>query len=121
MIQYPRNDFSFYHNLHHPPVYYVNGLRYVNDYDIEEYLPQVKAFLTRRWTTKREVPAKIAIMEDMGSEFRGVYYQQRLAPGEINYTEKHLKRLYESDSINSQFLHSIFAEDYEKELLDEVS
>lgn len=84
-------------------------------------MPQVKAFLSKRWTTKREVPAKIAIMSDMGNDFRPVYYQQRLAPGEINYQEKHLKRLYESDSINSQFLQSIFTEDYEKEMLDEVS
>ena len=93
----------------------------MNDWDTEEYLPQVKAFLSKRWTAKREVPAKIAIMSDMGNYFRSVYYQQRLAPGEFNYQEKQLKRLYESDSINSQFLHSIFTEDYEKEMYDEVS
>jgi hypothetical protein len=62
----PKRLFSFYHNFHSPPFYYVNGIRYIYDYDLEEYEPTVRAFLTKRWTTKREIPAKIAIIEDMG-------------------------------------------------------
>ena len=42
-------------------------------------------------------------------------------PGEISYTEKHLKRLYETDSINTQFLQSIFTEDYEKNMIEEAA
>lgn len=36
-----RRGFSFVSNLHHPPVFYVNGQKYINDYDIEEYRPQL--------------------------------------------------------------------------------
>ena len=59
-------------------------------------------------------------MNDMGENYRQVYYQQRLAPGEHNYDTKHLTRLYETDAINTQFLHSIFCEDYEKNMYTEA-
>jgi len=69
-----RRSFSFYHNFHSPPHFYVNGIRYMNDYDIDEYEPTIKAFLTKRQPTKREIPAKIAILDDLGSEYRSVYH-----------------------------------------------
>jgi len=40
-------------------------------------------------------------MNDMGREYKDVYYQQRLAPLEFLYDEKHLLRLYEADAINT--------------------
>ena len=46
---------SYIHNFHQPPVFYINGIKYINDYDLDEYRPQVQAFLTRRRTTKREI------------------------------------------------------------------
>lgn len=46
---------SFTHNFHQPPVFYINGIKYINDYDLDEYRPQVQAFLSRRRTTKREI------------------------------------------------------------------
>jgi len=115
-----RRNFSFYHNLHHPPFFYVNGIKYINDYDLEEYKPQVQAFITRRRVVKREIPPKVSILEDMGPQYRHVYYQQRLANGEYLYDDKHMKRLYSNDGINTQFLHSMWCEDYEKNLVDEV-
>ncbi len=30
---------SFFHNFHSPPYYYANGIKYINDYDLEEYKP----------------------------------------------------------------------------------
>ena len=71
---------SFIHNFHQPPVFYINGIKYVNDYDLEEYRPQVQAFLTRRRTSKREIrkwyfinldiAPKIWVQEDMGSDYK---------------------------------------------------
>lgn len=36
------------------------------------------------------------------------------------FDAKRLKRLYDQDAINSQFLHSIFCEEYEKNMIDEI-
>lgn len=118
MIQ--RRGFSFVHNFHHSPHMYVNGIKYLQDWDIDEYSPTIKAFLTKRWPTKREVPPKVAIMEDMGPAYRHVYYQQRLAPGEVLYDEKTMKRMYESDAVGAPFLHSMWCEPYEKNMIEEA-
>ena len=64
---------SYTTNLHHPIKFYVNGIKYQNDWVMEEYVPQIQAFLTRRRTTKREVPPKVHIMEDMGEDFQATY------------------------------------------------
>jgi len=111
---------SYVTNLHQAPSYYVNGIKYINDYDIEEYRPQIQAFLTKRRTTKREIPPKAHILKDMGAAYANTYFQQRLVPGEVLYDETHLKRLYDGDSINSQYIHSVFCEEYEKNLLENV-
>ena len=76
-------NFSYFTNLHYPPAFYVDGKKFISDYDIEEYRPQVQAFVTRRRTTKREVPPRAAIMKDMGDKYSTVYYQQKLSPGEV--------------------------------------
>lgn len=57
---------------------------------------------------------KCWIMNDMGREYRDIYYQQRLAPLEILYDSKHLQRLYEADAVNTQYVQSIICEEYEK-------
>ena len=57
----------------------------------------------------------------MGEEHRTTYYQQRLAPGEFLYDDSHLKKLYEQDTINTQYIHSIFCEEYEKNMLDAIA
>ncbi len=49
-----------------------------------------------------------------------LYYQQRLAPLEILYDERHLERLYEADDVNSQYVQSVVAEEYEKPMLDAI-
>lgn len=118
--QTPKRLFSFIHNFHQPPHFYVNGIRYVQDYDLEEYEPSCRAFLTKRWTTKREVPPKIAILDNMGDAYNHVYYQQRLAPGDALYETKHMERLYEADAVNSQFVHAMVTEDYEKNMIDYI-
>ena len=56
----------------------------------------------------------------MGEDYRHVYYQQRLAPGESLYETKHMQRLYDQDAVNSQFIHSMVCEDYEKNMIDEI-
>jgi hypothetical protein len=63
---------------------------------------------------------KIAIMEDLGFGYKHSYYNQRLAPGEFLYDDKTMKRLYESDAVNTQFLHSMYCEEYEKSLIEEM-
>ena len=90
-----KRAFSVVSNLHQPPIYYLNGQKQINDYDTEEYRPQIQAFLTKRRTVKREVPAKAWVIKDMGEEYRTTYYQQRLASGEFLYEDSHLKKLYE--------------------------
>ena len=102
-------------------MFYVNGIKYINDFDIEEYRPQIKAFLTKRRTVKREVPPKMLILKDMGLEYKPVYLTQRLVPGEVLYEEQHLKRLYDADAINSQYIHSVFCEEYEKNMIENVA
>ena len=115
-----KRSFSFTHNFHSPPHYYVNGVRYIEDYDLEEYEPAVRAFLTKRWTTKREVPPKVAILDDLGKEYSHVYYQQRLAPGDSLYTNTMMEKLYSTEQVNSQFMHALLCEDYEKSLIEEI-
>lgn len=70
---------------------------------------------------KREVPPKMLILKDMGREYKPVYMTQRLAPGEVLYEEQHLKRLYDADAINSQYIHSVFCEEYEKNMIENVA
>ena len=69
MLKIQRRTLSYVSNLHQVPAYYVNGKRHINDYDIEEYRPQIQAFLTKRRTVKREVPPRAAIMKDMGDDY----------------------------------------------------
>ena len=40
-------------------------------------------------------------MPDMGDKYAQIYYEQRLVPGEMLYEETHMKRLYDSDIVNS--------------------
>ena len=47
---------------------------------------------------------KIWVTEDLGGNYRDVMYQQRLAPIEILYDERHLERLFEADDVNSQYV-----------------
>ena len=69
-----RAVFSFYHNFHHPTHFYCNGKKYDTDFNTDLYKPHIRAFLTKRWTTKREIPPKIAVMEDMGEDYAQVYF-----------------------------------------------
>jgi hypothetical protein len=41
LVQNSRASMSFTHNFHQPPVFYINGIKYINDYDLDEYRPQV--------------------------------------------------------------------------------
>ena len=113
-------SFAFIHNLHQPPAFYVNGKKFINDFDLEEYRPQIQAFLTKRRTVKREIPPKVYILKNMGDDYKSVYHQQRLAPGEVLYDEAHMKRLYDSDVVNTQYIHSVFCEEYEKNMIENV-
>ena len=54
----------------------------------------------------------------MGREYRDIYYQQRLAPLEILYDEKHIIRLFDADDINTQYVQSVLSEEYEKQMLE---
>lgn len=36
------------------------------------------------------------------------------------YEAKHMERLYDSDQVNTQFMHALVCEDYEKNMIDEV-
>ena len=61
--------------MHHAPAFYVNGIKYLQDWDLDEYRPQVKSFLTRRRTVKREVPPKVSVLRDMGAAYQHIYRQ----------------------------------------------
>ena len=91
-----RASLSYFHNFHHPTIYYVNGMKRQNDYNTDLYSPVIRAFLTKRWTSKREIPPKIEVMADMGPEYRQVYQQQTLATGEYMYDLKRLEKMYEA-------------------------
>lgn len=64
---------SYTHNFYQPPVFYCNGMKYVNDYVIDEYEPVIQAFIQRRWTTKREVYPKFSMVEDMEDYHDSMY------------------------------------------------
>lgn len=104
---------AYIHNFHHPPVLYVNNIKYINDYDTSEYEPVVQAFLGRRWIAKREVYPKIEILPTM-TDYRDSLYLQKLVPMEMLLSEKHMVRMYEFDSMNSQYFMTLFCEEYEK-------
>jgi len=36
------------------------------------------------------------------------------------YEAKHMERLYNADDVNTQFLHALFCQDYERNLVEEV-
>ena len=61
---------SYYHNFHNPTIMYVNGRKHTTDYNTDLYKPHIRSFLTKRWTTKREIPPKISIMRDMGPDYK---------------------------------------------------
>ena len=109
--------FAYIHNFHHPPLFYVNDIRYVNDYDISEYEPLVQAFLGRRWITKREVYPKIEVLPNM-DDYKDSLYLQKLVPIDRLLTENHMVRMYEYDTVNSQYIMTIFCEEYEKNLYE---
>ena len=94
-----------------------NGIKYVNDYVIDEYKPQIQAFLNRRWTTKREIHPKISILTQL-KEYRQTFFQQKTASLDVLYEWKHLHRLYDADAVNTQYVQSIFFEPYEKQMYD---
>ena len=48
------------------------------------------------------------------------YFQQRLVPGEVLYEEQHLKRLYDADMMNSQYIQAVFCEEYQKNMIEAV-
>ena len=106
-------NFAYIHNFHQSPLFYVNGAKYVNDYDLSEYEPVIQAFLGRRWTTKREVSPKLEILPTM-KDYRDSLYLQRLAPMDRLLDEHHMIRMYEFDNINSQYFMTLFCEEYEK-------
>ncbi len=72
MIQ--KAGFSFNHNFHHPVEFYFNGVCHNSDYNTDVYKPHVRAFLTRRWTARREIPPKISVMKDMGESYKQTYF-----------------------------------------------
>ena len=74
LSQIAKASMSFTHNFHHPTIYFVNGIKHTTDYNIDLYSPQVRAFLAKRWTTKREIPPKITVMRDMGPSYRQIYH-----------------------------------------------
>lgn len=39
---------------------------------------------------------------------------------EYLYDEKHLKRLYEADAINTQYIQSVLCEEYEKQMYEAI-
>lgn len=112
-----QRPFAYVHNFHHPPAIYVNDQKFINDWDISEYEPVMKSFLTRRWITKREVYPKIEILPTLQA-YRDSLYLQRLVPLERLLSEHHMVRAYESDSMTSQYVMTIFCEEYEKNLYE---
>ena len=98
---FTKASMSFTHNFHHPTTYFVNGVKHTTDYNTDVYSPQVRAFLKKRWTAKREIPPKISVMRDMGPSYQQVYHQQRLPFSEYMYDVKHLERLYDAESVNT--------------------
>lgn len=59
-------------------------------------------------------------MDDMGADYSQIYMQQRLVPGEYLYDIKNMQRFYESDNITTQFLHSMWTQPYEKNMIEEI-
>jgi hypothetical protein len=41
-------------------------------------------------------------------------------PIENLYDEKYLQKLYDSDDFNTQYVHSIFCEEYEKQMYEAI-
>lgn len=39
MLKGQNRAMSYVTNLHQTPMFYVNGIKYINDYDTEEYRP----------------------------------------------------------------------------------
>ena len=54
-----RRYFSFGHNFPIVASYYYKGKEFINDWDLQEYPEAVQVFLTKRWTSKREIPPKV--------------------------------------------------------------
>lgn len=66
------------------------------------------------------MPPKAYVIKNLGKDYKMDYYQQRLVPGEMLYDQAHLKRLYDQDDINSQYIHSVFCEEYEKNMIENI-
>lgn len=63
---------------------------------------------------------KIWVSDNLGGTYNDVLQQQRLAPIEILYDERHLERLFEADDVNSQYVQSVVCEEYEKNMHEAI-
>lgn len=119
-----KKQFSIIHNYHSPYTLWYHG-KFVNlDDKMEEYNKYIQAFLSKRFTHKREIPPKIKILpKDLNNtlkDYHNSFYIQKTYPLYTLLDLSYLKQMHNLNIIDSGYILSRFCEDGEKNMIDAI-
>jgi hypothetical protein len=110
-------NFSIIHNYHSPPSLFLGNREHIFDEDIKAYNPYIQAFLTKRFTHKKEIMPKIKIINPIPT-YHDTFYTQKTYPIYNLYDTNHLKYLHNLKIFETGYFISRFFEEYEKPMYD---
>lgn len=110
-FSYIYNNFPVVHQ------YYYNGKHCILDTNIEQYNKLIEAFLTKRWTTKQEIPAKIKILNYDFSSSKVLMVQKVQELKKIVQVDEDVLRFqYDHGYIDRNYIMNVLLEKNEIEL-----
>lgn len=118
-----KKKFSIIHNYHSPYILWL-GVKYeMMDDNIEEYNRYIQAFLTKRFTHKKEIAPKIKVLKDLQNvlkDYHNTFYIQKTFPlyNLLNLT--YMKYMHSHKIFDTGYVISRFSEEYEKNMYDAV-
>jgi len=110
-------NFSIIHNYHSPPTLYLGNREFIFDEALKDYNKYIQAFLTKRFTHKKEIEPKIKIINTVPS-YHNDFYIQTTYPLYNLYDLTHMKYLHNLKIYETGYIISRFFEEYEKPMLD---
>jgi hypothetical protein len=111
--------FSIIHNYHSPASLYIGNREYIFDETVKEYNKYIQAFLTKRFTHKKEIEPKIKIMNPPDN-YHDTFYLQKTYPLYNLYEIAHMKYLHNLKIYETGYIISRFFEEYEKPMYDSM-
>jgi hypothetical protein len=110
-------NFSIIHNYHSPASLFLGNREYIFDEGVKDYNKYIQAFLTKRFTHKKEIEPKIKIINQVET-YHNTFYIQKTYPLYNLYDIGHLKYLHGLRIFETGYYISRFFEEYEKPMYD---